>query len=125
VSAELLYRLMPAVYRDRDLDPGEGPGQPLRALLGTVDAEYDRLHANVLALYDAWFVETCAEWMLPYLAAQVGVPGLDDPLRTFSTTRARVANAVRLARRKGTPWALSGAVRDATAWQLTVEPLPA
>jgi hypothetical protein len=116
MSDELLYRLMPAVYRDRDL----GQGQPLRALLGTMNAQYDRLHANVMDLYDAWFVETCAEWMLPYLAAQVGVPGLDDPLRIFSTTRARVGNAVRYARRKGTPWALSNAVRDATGWPARV-----
>jgi hypothetical protein len=117
VSHDLLYRLMPAVYRTRDL----GQGQPLRALLGTIEDEYDRLHANVHALYDAWFVETCAEWMLPYLAAQVGVPGLDDPHRMFSTTRARVANAVRYARRKGTAWALGGAVRDATGWPALVD----
>lgn len=116
MSDDLLYSLLPAIHRTRDV----AQGQPLRAFLGVVEAEYRAVHGNLGELYDAWFVETCAEWMLPYLGDRVGVRGLDQPGWIFGTTRARVANAVAHARRKGTAPALAGALRDATGWPARV-----
>jgi phage tail-like protein len=117
---ERLYALLPAFYRNRDAEQG----QPLRALLSVIESRYAAVHANVQALYDAWFVETCPEWLLPYLADLVGVEGMDEPTRIFPTTRSAVGNAVGYARRKGTAWVLARALRDATGWAArVVEPL--
>jgi phage tail-like protein len=117
---ERLYALLPAFYRNRDAEQG----QPLRALLSVMESRYAAVHADVQALYDAWFVETCPERLLPRLAELVGVEGMDDPARIFPTTRSAVGNAVGYARRKGTAWVLARALRDATGWPArVVEPL--
>lgn len=119
---EPLYSLLPAFYRNRDALQG----YPLRALLGVAETQYAALRRDIQALYDAWFVETCPEWLLPYHAELVGVEGMDDPARVFPATRSAVANAVGYARRKGTAWVLARALRDATGWPArVVEPLAA
>ena len=57
-------------------------------------------------LYDNWFVETCEEWMAPYLGDLVGIARLKAMDPHAYTLRAYVANAIALRRRKGTPAAL-------------------
>jgi hypothetical protein len=34
------------------------------------------IRGDVDGLYDDWFVETCAEWVLPYIGDLLGVQGL-------------------------------------------------
>ena len=53
-----LYALLPAVYRARD----DERGQPLRALLQVIAEQVEVLSADLEALYDNWFIETCDEW---------------------------------------------------------------
>ncbi|HEU4881971.1 MAG TPA: hypothetical protein VFT45_07000 [Longimicrobium sp.] len=115
-GAERLYPLLPAVYRIADHDRGE----PLRALLGVLEEPYRAVEDDVRALYEDWFVETCAPWLVPYIGDLVGVRDTLDPHGVIPTVRARVANAVAYARRKGPAWVLAHVARDVTGWPARV-----
>ena len=88
----------------------------LRALLRAVAAELDVLERDLDDLYDAWFVETCAEWVVPYLADLVGVAEVPPDLGTGTTRRTFVANTVEYRRRKGTAAVLEQVAGDVTGW---------
>ena len=109
-----LYDLLPEYHRQQDA----WLGHPLRALFRVmvregaqvVDADLDRLH-------DAPFVETCAEELLPRLAALVGVRPLRPlPPSAAVSMRAFVGNVLRYRRAKGTPLTLELLARDVTAF---------
>lgn len=108
---ERLYHLLPAVYRLRDADQR----QVLRALLAVIEAEHDAVHDNIASLYDDWFIETCAEWVVPYIGDLLGVRPLRDPGGAGAfTLRPYVANTLAYRRRKGTVAALEQLARDVT-----------
>jgi hypothetical protein len=106
-----LYHLLPAVHRVRDAAEGE----PLRALMRLLQTEVDRLRDDIEGLYDDWFIETCAEWVVPYLGDLLGVRNLHpvESAKIFSQ-RAFVANTLRYRRRKGTAPVLEQLARDVT-----------
>ena len=109
---ERLYRLLPAFLRDRDLEQGE----PLRALLAIVEGEFERIEGDTSVLYDNWFIETCDEWVVPYIGDLLGV----RPIRAIESAgvsaRAYVANTIAYRRRKGTAVVLEQLARDTTGW---------
>jgi hypothetical protein len=120
-----LYRLLPAVYQMRDAEQG----YPLRALLRLIGRECQVLEDDLTQLYEGWFIETCPEWIVPYIgelvgytpAPEAGDPGnldLRDPLGRARVLMPRrdVANAIRHRRRKGTLALLSDLARDAAGW---------
>ena len=72
MTGERLYQLLPAVYRQRDAAGGE----PLRALLAVIEDELGLLDATLRGLYDNWFIETCDEWVVPYIGDLLDVRGL-------------------------------------------------
>ena len=115
---EKLYDLLPEVYRVRD---AEGRGDsldgdlPLRSLLSVIAREVAVVEEDLAQLYDDLFVETCAEWVVPYVGDLVGVGGLHE-LQDAASRRAQVANTVAYRRRKGTAAILEGVARDATGW---------
>lgn len=111
-SGDRLYRLLPALYRQRDAAQGE----PLRALLAAIEEELCVLEADIGRLYDNWFIETCAEWVVPYLGDLVGVRGLGDEKHLAFSQRTRVANALASRRRKGTLAALQDTAQDSAGW---------
>ena len=67
-----LFELIPAVYRVRDA----GLGDPLRALVAILETEVQPSRTNIDELYDDWFIETCDEWVVPYIGDLLGVRGL-------------------------------------------------
>jgi hypothetical protein len=107
-----LYELLPLLYRTRDFDQGE----PLRALLGVIGEEYDRIRASIAALEDAWFIETCDPKVIPFIADLVGVPRSELVRVPPRVQRPFVGNAIRYRRRKGVAAALERAIGDATGW---------
>jgi hypothetical protein len=111
-AAERVYELLPALYRIRDL----GQGQPLRALLQVVQAELDRVDDDIARLYDNWFIETCEEWVVPYIGDLLRVRPLHPVEAARVTTRAYVANTLAYRRRKGTAVVLEQLARDTTGW---------
>ncbi|WP_258348691.1 hypothetical protein [Saccharopolyspora gregorii] len=73
---DALANLLPAWHRLRDAERGE----PLRELLAVVGEQLDLVRDAVAQQYDDWFVETAAEWALPYLGELVGyhrLPGYE------------------------------------------------
>ena len=111
-STERLYNLLPAVYRLRDTAQGE----PLRALLTVVERELQALEADIASLYDNWFIETCDEWVVPYIGDLLGAPGLSPSGGEDFSQRAYVANTLAYRRSKGTAAVLEQLARDVTGW---------
>lgn len=108
---ERFYELLPAVYRQRDLEQGE----PLRALLAVFEQEFERVRANVETTFDNWFIETCESWLIPYIGALVGVEGGQvDRLEA----RAFVANSIAYRRRRGTAVVLEQLAQDLTGYRV-------
>jgi competence ComEA-like helix-hairpin-helix protein len=113
---ERLYDLLPEVYRMRD----GAQGEPLRVLLGVIESELEVLEADIEQLYDNWFVETCAEWVVPYLGDLLGVRGLLPAQNGAFSQRGLVANTLAYRRGKGTAAVLEQLARDVTGWPARV-----
>lgn len=103
-----LFDLVPAVYQDRD----RAEGGALEAYLDVIDGEVLRLQQALHGGYANWFIETCPEWLVPYVAQLVAVRELDATTSATSRRRVLVANTVRYRRRKGTVEALTDASAD-------------
>jgi hypothetical protein len=110
---ERLFHLLPAVYRQRDVEQGE----PLRALLAILEHEYERVRANVETTFDNWFIETCESWLVPYIGALVGVEGAELEGEKVGA-RAFVANSIAYRRRRGTAVVLEQLAQDVTGYRV-------
>jgi hypothetical protein len=95
---ERLYALLPAIHRIRDAEQGG----PLHALLSAIAEQLAVLEEDTAQLYDDQFIETCAEWVVPYLGDLIGARALYPSGKTFRSPRAQVANTLAYRRRKGT-----------------------
>jgi hypothetical protein len=115
-EAEKLYNLLPAVYRVRDTSLGE----PLKALCAVIAEEIAVLRENVEQLYDDQFIETCAEWVAPYIGDLIGYRPLHGVTAVTRSARAEVANTIAYRRRKGTATVLEQLARDVTGWNARV-----
>ena len=110
------YDLLPEFYRRRDRDAGHA----LEAFLDVLEGQRALIEENIAALYRSWFVETCQDWALPYIAR---LAGRDHPPEQAADRRALVADAIAFARRKGTRPALEHELAALGGWpvQLAVE----
>ncbi|GET39230.1 hypothetical protein [Microseira wollei] len=118
-DAERLYNLLPAIYRIRD----DEQGKPLYALLSAIAQEVAILEEDLSQLYDDQFIETCAEWVIPYigdLVASRTIRNLGNLTPKILSTRAEVANTIAYRRRKGTASMLEQLARDVTGWDARV-----
>jgi len=138
-DAQRLFELLPMVYRIRDAQRN-GPSQsalppatemerlkserqtagPLKALLWVIADQIAIIEEDLAQLYDDQFIETCAEWVVPYIAELIGHPVRQDIAVEGISPRAQVANTIRYRRRKGTSSMLEQLARDATNWDARV-----
>jgi hypothetical protein len=122
---DAIYNLLPAVYRLRDAELGE----PLGQLLDVIDEQVAVVRSNIAQLYDDWFIETCEDWAVPYIADLVGyrvVHAAGEPgpqttaegrrLAAALVTRRDTANTIRNRRRKGTLALLDLLAADVAGW---------
>jgi Phage tail protein (Tail_P2_I) len=94
---------------------------PLKSLLAVIAEQAVALEEGIEQLYDDHFIETCADWAVPYVADLVGYRALDPELqRRLGSGRAEVANTIRLRRRKGTAAALEELALGITGWDAAV-----
>jgi hypothetical protein len=107
-----LYGLLPAVHRTRDAEQGE----PLKQLLGVIAQQIAILEEDIAQLYDDQFIETCADWVVPYIGDLIGYRQLYGLTSQIRSPRAEVANTIGLRRRKGTAGMLGELARDVTGW---------
>lgn len=115
-DAPTMYRLLPAIHRIRD----EDQGQPLEQLLALVAEQVAVLEENLDQLYDDQFIETCAEWVVPYIGTLIGYRTLHGVAPRISSPRAEVANTIAFRRRKGTAAMLEQVAGDVTGWPARV-----
>lgn len=117
LSADTLYALLPAVYRQRDAQLGVagGPG-PLRELIEVVAGQFALIDASIDQLYDDAFIETCAPWVVPYIGDLIGYEGLSGESASGLSPRAEVADTIRYRRWKGTATILEQIGEDVTGW---------
>lgn len=108
-DADHLYRLLPAVYRQRD----DEQGGPLRELVEILAEQAVVVERDIARLYDDWFIETCESWVVPYLGDLIGVRPTHA---TRVSRRAEVANTLAYRRAKGTLAVLERLARDTTGW---------
>jgi hypothetical protein len=119
-----LYDLLPVVYRMRDADQG----YPLRDFLRVLGQQANVLEADIARLYDNWFIETCDDWVVPYIGDLIGFQ-LSAEARTLGedgrpnvrlgrvlVPRRDVANVISSRRRKGTLSLLEDLARDVADW---------
>jgi hypothetical protein len=110
--------LPPAVLEAPDGEP-DAP-RLLDPVLAGVEEQRRLLEQDIDAVYDDFFIESCADWAVPHIGALLGLP--------VEAGRAEVAYAVALRRRKGTPAALEDfaevltgwTVRSLEGWQITL-----
>jgi hypothetical protein len=108
-----IYDLLPAIYRKRD----EKLGGPLKALLAIITEQVRIVEDNIDDLSDNWFIETCDNWVVPYIGDLVGARSLNQAInKSGLTQRAYVANTIYYRRRKGTLATLEQLARDITQW---------
>jgi hypothetical protein len=112
VTGADLFDRLPGHYRLLD----ETSGGAARALLDLVAVQADLVAAQLDELGDAWFIETCPDWAVPYLADLLGV-ALTHDVDGLVSQRARVANTIRYRRRKGTASVLESLTFDVTGWR--------
>ncbi len=106
-----LFERLPEIYRTRDADLSR-QGQ-FEAFIGLMDEILEGIDDHVEALYDDQFIESCADWMVPYIGDLLGVTHLKgDPW----TLRADVARAVPNRRRRGTLGAMESLAFSLTGW---------
>lgn len=128
VDVNQLYELLPAVYRIRDaelakrLEQSEGVVQqgPLKALLTLIAEQVAVLEEDLDQLYDDQFIETCANWVVPYIGDLVSARRVFVFPGARFTERAFVANTMAYRRRKGTAAVIEQLARDVTGWNANV-----
>jgi hypothetical protein len=124
-TTDRLYNLLPVVHRMRD----EELGWPLRALLGVISEQVNLVEEDITQLYENWFIETCRDWLVPYIGDLVGyqlvheagepgdAAGEQGQARTrILIPRLDVADTIRNRRRKGTLALLEALAGDVAGW---------
>lgn len=121
-SADRLWELLPAYQRLRDAQRG----YPLRALLRVINEQVNVVEDDIEQLYENWFIETCAEWAVPYIGDLIGVQPAGEPGAASSGTapgvdralvpRREVAQTLGFRRRKGTVALLEDLAAAVAGW---------
>ncbi len=124
-NADRLYDLLPAVYRQRDMEKG----YPLRALLQVISEQVNLIEGDIDQLYDNCFIETCQDWAVAYIGDLVGYRPVHEAGEPGDITtslgrlrnkilipRREVAKTVRYRRRKGTLALLEQLSKDVAGW---------
>ena len=117
-TKDRLYDLLPSIYRQQDITQQTPEGKrPLQDLMAIMEDVLETLEGDIEGLYENWFIETCSEWVVPYIGDLVGA----SLLRTIKGSaivsgRAYVANTVQYRKRKGTAAVLEEIARDITGY---------
>jgi len=92
---------------------------PLASLIAVLAEQLAVLQEDLDQLYDDQFVETCADWAVPYIGDLIGYRALHGVTAKIASPRAEVAHTIAYRRRKGTVVVLEQLARDVTGWDAT------
>ncbi len=115
-TAERLYDLLPSIYRIRDAEQGGA----LKDFISVIAEQVEALEENLAQSYDDHFIETCTDWVIPYIGDLIGYRTLHGVVPKIASQRAEVANTIGFRRRKGTASMLEQLARDVTGWNARV-----
>jgi hypothetical protein len=126
IDGQRLLNLLPALYRLRDAEVAASQGisgtpanpavGPLEALLTLVAEQLAIFSDDLDQLYDDQFIETCADWVIPYIGDLIGYQTVNGVAPAVASPRAEVAHTISFRRRKGTVLVLEQLARDVTGW---------
>lgn len=129
-NPDRLYDLVPVVYRTRDA----AQGYPLQALLRVIAEQAGVVEDDIAQLYENWFIETCQDWVVPYIGSLIGYTPVSDTGQPQQATaraltrerilipRREVSNTIGFRRRKGTLKLLEQLAAAVAGWpSLAVE----
>ena len=105
------FQRLPEIYRIRDAE--QFPPDQFQAYLRVFENTFGAIHENIEALYHDLFIETCDDWVIPYIADLLGTTHLQGEARTL---RADVADTIALRRRKGTLGVIERLAANLTGW---------
>ena len=90
----------------------------LELVFDTTDAtrKIANLRRDMDNLWDNFFIETCADWAIPYIGDLIGYQAVAGINATIDDPRSEVANTIAFRRRKGTLLVMEELARDATGW---------
>jgi hypothetical protein len=108
--ADLLYARIPSQYRVFD----DERGRPLYALVTVIAEQVSNVRVNLDRLWDDFFIETCDDWVVPYLGALVGTNLVQHPVGRGN--RLEVRDTVRWRRSRGTLAMLREVVSATSEW---------
>jgi hypothetical protein len=103
----LLYRVLPGLYRSRDAN---GDLERLMAVFGH---EFARLRANLDTLWRDFYIDSCQDWVIPYIADLVDTGML---FNQGARNRADVKNTMKWRREKGTLAGLEDIAAEIGGW---------
>jgi hypothetical protein len=126
METDHLYNLLPSIYRLRDAEQG----YPLQGLMRVIEEQVNVVEEDISRLYENWFIETCDDWVVPYIGDligwrqvhEAGEPGTSGSARDIERNkilipRRELANTIRFRRRKGTLALLELLANDVAGWQ--------
>jgi phage tail-like protein len=114
--ADRLFNLLPAIYRVRDAEAGRA----LQGLLSVADHVLEDLEEDIRRLYDDFFIETCEDWVVPYIGDLLAVPVRHTGWVDKDRLRRFIARTVTYRRSKGTASVLARLTSDLTGLQRVV-----
>jgi hypothetical protein len=112
IDTKYLYDLLPAYYRSVDDDGG----LPLQSFIEVLAREGGIVEDHINQLYENWFIETCEEWVVPYIGDLLGVKNIHEIAGAAFSRRAYVGNTLAYRRRKGTLPVLEQLALGVTGW---------
>jgi hypothetical protein len=118
-NARTLFELLPAIHRIRDAELAKSQGLargPLEELMAVLAEQIAIAEESLDQCYDDLFIETCADWVVPYIGDLIGYRSLHSVDAAIASPRAEVAHTIALRRRKGTALVLEQLARDVTRW---------
>jgi hypothetical protein len=89
---------------------------PLHSLLLVIQEQLAVLAEDLDQLYDDQFIETCAQWVIPYIGDLIGYQSVKGIAPAIDNPRSEVADTISLRRRKGTVLVMEQLARDVTGW---------
>ena len=102
-----LYQLLPQLYRSRDTQ------EDLLAFVAIFGHELARLRGNMDQLWKDFYIDSCQEWVIPYIADLVGTGVL---FNQGQRNRADVKNTIHWRKEKGTLAGLEDIAAEISGW---------
>ncbi len=103
-----LFDLLPQLYHTYDRNDGS-----LKAFLKILGETLDDMELNIAGLYEDSFIETCREWVVPYIGRLIGARLIEND---GNRNRQEVMKTIGWRKSKGTLGTLEDVAREISGW---------